>query len=121
MKSGILFEQRQIFTANVIYSDQSANKIRPVVIISHNKHNKSSDDLICCPITSEIKGRGRIISPSDYEVEKKTLPIPQSEIKSLHPMIIHKSKLNSLKTGRVKITKELAKKIVKDIEECIAP
>lgn len=119
MTSGILFEQRQIFTANVIFSDGSGIKNRPIVVISHNKHNQINEDLICCPITSELKGKGRIIYPADYEVINTTLPIPQSEIKSQYPMIIHKSKLNPLKTGRVKINKELAKKIVEDINECI--
>ena len=65
MTFGIVFEQRQIFTANVRFSDNSGIKNRPVVIISNNKYNNYNDDLICCPITSEIKGKGRIIYPGD--------------------------------------------------------
>ena len=120
MTSGMIYEQRQIFNAAVTFSDGSGVKSRPIVIISNNKHNASSPDLICCPITSEIRGRGIVIYPKDYELENKTLEIPQSEIKSQYPMILHKSRLQPLKNGRVKINKELAKKVVQDINDCIS-
>lgn len=116
MMSGMIFEQRQILKANVDFSDGTGTKSRPVVIISHNKHNNSSDDLICCPITSDVKGRGQMIFPKDYELESVTLPVPQSEIKSQYPMILHKSRLKPLQTARIKITKELAKKVFDDIQ-----
>ena len=119
MISGALFEQRQIFNAKVIFSDGSGKKDRPVVILSHNTYNASNPDLICCPITSEVSGRGRVIYPEDYEIEKSTLPFPQSMIKCQYPMILHKSQLWPLKEGRVKIKKELARKIVQDINELL--
>ncbi len=118
MTFGQVFEQRQIFNAFVDFSDGSGKKERPVVIISHNKYNKINQDLICCPITGEIKGFGRVIYPGDYEVEKKTLKVPQSEIKTQYPLVLHKSRLKPLK-NRIKINKELAKKIVEDINEAI--
>ena len=119
MISGQIFEQRQIFTAKVDFSDGSGAKERPVVIISNNNHNKSNQDLICCPITSQLSGRGRVIYPKDYEVNTATLEIPDSEIKTQYPIILHKSRLYPLKTGRVKINKQLAQKIVDDINDAI--
>lgn len=41
-------------------------------------------------------------------------------IKSQCPMIFNKSQLKPLQNGRVKITKELARKIVQDIDEVLA-
>ncbi len=121
MTSGQIFEQRQIFKAPIRFSDQSGTKIRPIVIISHNQFNRASEDLICCPITSELRGWGRVINPQkDYEINNKTLPIPESEIKSQHPLIISKSILIPLK-NRIKINRDLAKKIVEDINEVINP
>jgi hypothetical protein len=117
--SGINYEQRQIFSAPVQFSDRTGIKPRPVIIISNNKHNQTNNDLICCPITSKNNYFGRIICPQDYEVKENTLPIAQSEVKSQLPFFIHKSLLILPKSGRIKLKKEFMDKIIQDIKDII--
>ncbi len=117
--SGINYEQRQIFRAPVQFSNRTGIKSRPIIIISNNKHNQMNDDLICCPITSKNKLHGRMIFPDDYEVKEKTLPVSQSEVKTLLPFFIHKSLLTLPELGRIKLKKEFTDKIVDDIKEIL--
>ena len=119
MSSGMVFEQRQIFMTNVIFSNGEGSKPRPVLVISNNNHNNSYSELVCCPITSNEGAEGRIITPGDYEVERKTLPFPQSVIKTKHMITVHKSKLNLPKNGRIKVNKQLVGKVIEDVLEIL--
>ena len=47
--------QREIYLLPFPFSDFSSQKIRPAVVLSHNKFNNSSKDVIVCGITSQIK------------------------------------------------------------------
>ena len=44
--------QREIIWTGVDYSDLSGFKVRPVLVISNNKYNKTHPDVICCAMTS---------------------------------------------------------------------
>ncbi|PIU02508.1 MAG: hypothetical protein COT55_03155 [Candidatus Diapherotrites archaeon CG09_land_8_20_14_0_10_32_12] len=48
----INLEQRDIALVNFPFSNQIQVKFRPVVIISNNSYNKSSDDLLCIAVSS---------------------------------------------------------------------
>jgi len=48
-------EQRDIVLINFPFTDFSSYKIRPVLIISNNKYNLSSEDIIVCGISSKQK------------------------------------------------------------------
>ncbi len=113
--SGMNYEQRQIFRAPVTFSDRKGTKVRPVIILSNNKHNQSNIDLICCPITSKNSYYGRMILPGDYEVKGTTLPVSGSEVKSHLPFFIDKSLLSLPNNGRIKLKKDFVDKVIKDV------
>ena len=47
-------EQRDLFLVPFPFSDQKGKKIRPVIIISNNEFNKSSEDILVVGVTSNI-------------------------------------------------------------------
>lgn len=49
------FEQGDIVIAQLLYSEQIGLKVRPGLVISNTKYNKSSDDIILLKITSSEK------------------------------------------------------------------
>lgn len=50
-----MFERGDIAIVPFPYSDLSAVKRRPVLVLSSNRHNKASEDLLICAITSNLK------------------------------------------------------------------
>ncbi|HLC58623.1 MAG TPA: type II toxin-antitoxin system PemK/MazF family toxin [Candidatus Nanoarchaeia archaeon] len=55
------------------FSDQSAKKVRPVVIVSNNKLNLSSQDLIVCAITTNIHNDKYTIKIEKSNLEEKNV------------------------------------------------
>ncbi len=53
-KVSLEIDQREIVLMPFPYSDFSGKKVRPVIIVSNDKFNSSSQDLIVCAITSNI-------------------------------------------------------------------
>ena len=49
------FEQGDIVIAELLYSEQIGLKLRPALVISNTKYNKTSDDIILLKITSSEK------------------------------------------------------------------
>ena len=47
-------QQRDLLLMPFPYSDLSGSKVRPVLVVSNNKFNNSSGDLIVCGVTSNI-------------------------------------------------------------------
>ncbi len=65
----IPLKQRDILLVPFPFSDQSGNKVRPVLVVSNNAFNEKSEDILVCAITSTM-GKGSFsisISPSDLE------------------------------------------------------
>jgi len=65
------------------FSDQTGKKVRPAVIVSNNKFNNASEDVIMLPLTSVIKevnysilidnkdlSSGELIKPSRIRLDK---------------------------------------------------
>ncbi len=48
-------KQRDIVLLPVPFSDQTANKVRPAIVVSNDKINTTGDDIILVPITSVLK------------------------------------------------------------------
>ncbi len=117
MTFGQIFEQRRIIKAKVRFSNDTDAKIRPIVIISNHKFNNTHNDVICCPITSEIRGRGIEINNDKLYLEKGRIP-KKSEIKSQYPLIIDK-KLCERPESEVMISKNIANQIITDIKEIL--
>lgn len=117
MMSGLIFEQRSIIKAKVRFSDNSEIKIRPVVIISNHKFNNTHNDVICCPLTSEIRGKGIKIKNDKSILEKGTIP-EESEIKSQYPLIVDK-RVCEKPNMEAMITRNIANQIITDIKEVL--
>ncbi len=69
MNGGMMFEQREVVLIPFPYTDLTGMKQRPALIISNNKIN-SSDDRICCLITSNKPIDGLEIKNTFFENEK---------------------------------------------------
>lgn len=50
----IFIKQREIYLSPFPFFDLSQNKVRPILILSNNNFNKSSEDTIICGITSNL-------------------------------------------------------------------
>jgi mRNA interferase MazF len=49
-----MIEQRDLVLVPFPFSDQSGRKVRPVIIISNNKFNDNSEDVLVIGVTSNI-------------------------------------------------------------------
>lgn len=69
MKGGMMYKQKDIVLINFPYTDFTASKVRPALIISNNSiHNP--EDIICCLITSNLNASGITINDKDIESGK---------------------------------------------------
>ena len=50
-----MIRQRDIFLVPFPFSDQSGQKVRPVLVLSHDSYNQFGEDIIVCAITSNFK------------------------------------------------------------------
>ena len=55
MISGIMYEQGDVLIVPFPFTDLSAIKQRPVLVLSKKEYNKKTDDIITCGITSNLK------------------------------------------------------------------
>ncbi len=50
--------QRQIALLSFPLSNLQASKVRPVIVISNDKYNKKSHDIVVIPLTSNLRKTG---------------------------------------------------------------
>ncbi len=110
MKFGIQYEQGEILIVPFPFSDLSNIKRRPVLILSNNKDNKNSKDLIICGITSNLRDKEHSVA-----IENHNLLFGQIPIKSL----IKIDKLFTIEKSIVikkiaKLNQEIFKKVKKE-------
>ncbi len=74
-------EQRDIILLSFPFTDLKSAKIRPAIILSNNKYNKTSQDIIAVPITSNLKTNQFDILIKNKDLEKGEL-IVDSKIKT---------------------------------------
>lgn len=76
-------KQRDVVLLPVLFSDQSARKMRPAIVISNDHINTTTDDVMLVPLTSVIKdvpysifitdddlAEGRLAAPSRARADK---------------------------------------------------
>ena len=66
-------EQRDLFLVPFPFSDQKGKKIRPVIIISNNEFNKSSEDILVVGVTSNISKDKYSITITNDDLEEGRL------------------------------------------------
>ena len=103
IKFGIMPEQRQICLIPIPFSDLTSAKRRPVLIISNDKYNNNSEDILVMAITSNLKNRinTKYFEQSDLETGDLKTPslIRIDKIYSLHQKLL----LNSF--GKISLIK----------------
>ena len=77
---GTRFEQGDILIVPFPFSNLRTIRQRPVLVISSNKYNKSSEDIIICGITSNLKDAKCSVLIDNECLLKGKLPV-QSRIK----------------------------------------
>ena len=111
------FNQGDIVFIPFPFTDFSAFKQRPVVIISNNSFNKIHDDIIAMAITSQVP---KIISGDEYllskeEIKEAGLPKPSivkaAKIITIHKILIRK-KLGNLPYSAIEKIKAILFKII---------
>ena len=74
MKFGMMYEQGEIIIVPFPFSDLSSIKQRPVLVLSKNNDNKSSDDIITCGITSNLKNSKYSVLITNNDLKKSEIP-----------------------------------------------
>ncbi len=115
MKSGIIFNQREIILIPFPYFDLSGNKKRPALILSNKEYNIKNNNLICCMMSSSTNNlnRGIVLENNNLEfgkLPKKTAVMP-SKLFTPDKKIIIKSFGKIEKTKSEEIWKYLTKSL----------
>lgn len=65
-------KQRDIVLLSFPFSDLSASKVRPVIVISNDGYNRDSEDFIAVPLTSNLREReySILVTQKDLETGK---------------------------------------------------
>lgn len=89
---GTIYKQREVVLVPFPYSDLSATKRRPVLIVSNNDYNNSFPDILVCVITSN-----RFEDEYSVNLENEDLEIgilPESSVVKTHKLFtIEKTKI----------------------------
>jgi len=75
-----MISQQDIVLLNFPFSNLKQSKVRPVIILSNNKYNKNSGDVIVIPLTSNLKKTDHDILITNKNLEKGNL-IVSSRVK----------------------------------------
>ncbi len=109
MRSGTRYEQGDIVLVPFPFTNLKAVKKRPVLILSNNDYNDSSEDTITCGITSNIGNHDHSVLIDNKDLVSGSIPV-QSRIKA--------DKLFTLEQSI--IVKKMAKvnlKVFEDVKE----
>ncbi len=69
-----MYDQGEIIIVPFPFSDLSNIKQRPVLVLSKNADNKSSDDIITCGITSNLKDNKYSVLIESTNLEQGQIP-----------------------------------------------
>jgi mRNA interferase MazF len=92
--SGMMFKQRDIILIPIPFTDLASQKKRPAIVISSDKYNDTSEDIIVVALTSNVKKQDFtiVITSDDLEVGqlKTTSMIRVDKIYTLNKSIVLK-------------------------------
>ena len=86
------YKQREIVLVPFPYSDLSASKRRPVLIVSNNDFNEKFEDVVVCVITSNIHKDEYALDIRNEDLEIGMLP-ERSVVKAHKLFSVHTSKI----------------------------
>ena len=107
--------QGEIWLAPFPFSDQSNRKVRPIIIISNNEYNNSSNDIIAIGVTSNLIHDDYTLNLSQKDLEDGNL-ITECIIKVDNILYISKEllikRIGILKKSKLKQSIDFFKNIV---------
>jgi len=71
-----MIEQRDLLLVPFPFSDQSGRRVRPVIVISNNKFNEHSEDVLIVGVTSNISKERYTLSLKNNDLEEGKLITP---------------------------------------------
>lgn len=74
MPTGTTFEQGDVVLLPFPFSDLSASKKRPVLVLSRGSYNRSSQDFVVCAMTSNLGNAAHSVYVEDADMETGKLP-----------------------------------------------
>jgi len=107
------FEQGQVITAPIPFSNQIEAKIRPALIISRKAYNEKTDDIIVLKITSKGKDYPFDVLLGTKDLESGTLK-QESVIQADFPVVIEK---RSVLLGVGEISSQKLKEVKQRLKE----
>jgi len=113
----ILVKQRDIVLLPFPFSDQSGLKVRPAIIISNNRFNATSEDVIVCAITSNIEKSKYTVLIDQKNLEEGYL-YNKSAIKAENILKVKKSLI--IKTIAT-VNKDILLRVVDLVKEILYP
>jgi mRNA interferase MazF len=100
MRSGIMYNQRDIVLIPIPYTDLSSHKKRPVVIVSNNKYNDNFEDVVVVAVTSNLEA-----IKFSIPIDNSCLDEGQLKVQSL----IRPDKIRYIPSLKTLLSKSLAK------------
>ena len=74
MMSGTMFEQGDIVVVPFPFTDLSATKQRPALVISKTEYNSRTEDVITCGITSNLQNSDYSVIIDNSSLAEGTIP-----------------------------------------------
>lgn len=97
------------------FSDQNGRKVRPVLVISNNQFNESSEDILVIAVTSNIMKDRYAISLTDKDLEEGHL-LTKCSIKCESLLKIDKEiiikKIGKIKDNKLNLVRAIIIKII---------
>lgn len=95
-----MISQRDIVLLSFPFSDLQSSKVRPAIVLSNDRYNRSSDDFVAVPVTSNLKLSDHAVLITNSELESGNL-IVDSKVK-VDRVFSVSQQLVRMKIGRVK-------------------
>lgn len=73
-RSGTVFESGNIVLVPFPFTNMSQTKLRPVLILSNRTYNRSSQDFVCCGITSNLSNKDHSVLLDLKDMKEGTIP-----------------------------------------------
>lgn len=115
INAGTQFNQRDIVFVPFPYSDLSTSKKRPALIISDEEYHKTSDDVLCCLITSNPRPYRYAVFITTTDLDYGNLAF-DSKIKPDRIFSLHRSKIIR---KYARLNKEKSRKVIEIIDQII--
>ena len=70
-----MINQREIYLMRYPFSNGERCKVRPALVLSNSRYNNKQDDILACPITSQLK-------EVEYSVTLETSDLDEGKLKT---------------------------------------